>query len=183
MPCGNRGTLRNKSKHRRRAFRPDTCCRCVRPSRRSVQQTSFPALLRVAIGSACWRWLAEWCCVAVNTTPGRRRRPEQRAMRSQCIERPRPPLMCHTTHTLPLGGRLCAETPAVFLFPPAPTPARLPAVEPTLSTVVGLLHSRLSRASEIATHGSVAQLAEQGIHKPRVTGSSPVAATFLQVRT
>jgi hypothetical protein len=24
--------------------------------------------------------------------------------------------------------------------------------------------------------GSVAQLAEQGIHKPRVTGSSPVAA-------
>lgn len=25
-------------------------------------------------------------------------------------------------------------------------------------------------------YGSVAQLAEQGIHKPRVTGSSPVAA-------
>ena len=28
--------------------------------------------------------------------------------------------------------------------------------------------------------GSVAQLAEQGIHKPRVTGSSPVAATSME---
>ena len=32
-------------------------------------------------------------------------------------------------------------------------------------------------------HGSVAQLVEQGIHKPRVTGSNPVAATVLLAYT
>src|SRR5204862_4135068 len=32
--------------------------------------------------------------------------------------------------------------------------------------------------AETPQNGSVAQLAEQGIHKPRVTGSSPVAAIY-----
>ena len=52
-----------------------------------------------------------------------------------------------------------------------PTPG---GVEPPLSGVVRWLSS--------IANGSVAQLAEQGIHKPRVTGSSPVAAISLPHR-
>jgi hypothetical protein len=113
----------------------------------------------------CWQRLAEWCCVAVNTMPGRRRQPgdvPDRWRRRHATDRLTP------KHTLPLGGRLCAETPAVFLSARMNRVPHRPGVEPTLSTVVGLVSSTVD--------GSVAQLAEQGIHKPRVTGSSPVAA-------
>ena len=84
------------------------------------------------------------------------------------------------THSPPRPASLRGDAGCLFtLEKPQPRrEARLagqtsPGVEPTLSTVVGLLHSAGP------SHGSVAQLAEQGIHKPRVTGSSPVAATHV----
>ena len=102
---------------------------------------------------------------------GRRRQPAERATRIWDIERPRPPLTHHDdTHSPPRRASLRGDARCLFIWTLRQAPAS-PPVEPTLSTVVGLVHSISP------THGSVAQLAEQGIHKPRVTGSSPVAAT------
>src|SRR5687768_4142164 len=77
----------------------------------------------------------------------------------------------HRNTLSPSGGRFCAEASALFVSSRSRA-ARL--LEPTLSLPVRLLSCEGKLRKQ--QHGSVAQLAEQGIHKPRVTGSSPVAA-------
>ena len=169
---GERGTDNNRISRERTSPRYMLPAVCGPPAAARSRQVSPPSW-KLPHRSPCWQRLAEWCCVAVNTTPGHRRQvrrargrpttqPVPRLLERPRLTAPRDP----ETHSPPRRASLRGDARCLFIHAESPQnplccagpltkevrrrprlfgdpaqQAAFPRLEPTLSSVVGLLHS------------------------------------------